>query len=131
MGLQQYISVTPWDGLRFGTMGAPASGEFHRAHFAGHIYDVTIGPALTSLVRDGTPRLRADAAVIVRKYVQQPAQLSFTIRSRKGTRVSTEEFASGILRLSIDNHDRARIAVQSGRCAFEVPEGEHKVELRQ
>jgi hypothetical protein len=130
MSLEQYIDVNHWDGLRFGAFDPPAPGEFRNANWEGHVYDISIGPTLTSMVRDGTATFQADRGVVVRNYALQTSELSFTIHSPKDTGVTTEEFASGTLLLRIDGKDAGRIAVQSGRARFTVPAGEHKVELR-
>jgi hypothetical protein len=131
MGMEQYIDVSPWDGLRFGAIDPPAPGEFRAVKYEGHNYDVAIGPALTKVVRDGTTRFQADAGVVVRNYAVSPSALSFIIHSLNGAHVTTEEFASGFLLLSIDGNRVGRIAIENGSAAFSVPAGEHKIELRQ
>jgi len=129
-GLEQYIDVNPWDGLRFGALDPPARGEFHGVNWQGHTYDVSIGPEITRLVRDGAPRFQADSGVVVRDYTLTPSEVSFTIHAEKQTRVTTQEFASGSLLLKIDGKAAGRIAVQNGEAGFSVPAGEHKIELQ-
>ncbi|MGH9446425.1 MAG: MGH1-like glycoside hydrolase domain-containing protein, partial [Terriglobia bacterium] len=128
--LEQYIDVNPWDGLRFGALEPSASGEFRAVKWDGHLYDVTIGPARTELLRDGTPRFEAGSGVVVRDYAVQPTEVSFTIHSAMATRVTTQEFRSGTLLVKIDGQTLGRIAVRSGKASFSVPVGEHSVELQ-
>lgn len=130
VGLEQYIDVNPWDGFRFGALDPPERGEFRKAEWDGHVYDVSIGPELTQLVRDGVRRFQADRGVVVRDYSLKPSGVSFTIHAAAETRVTTEEFASGRLSLIVDGKESGRIPVQNGRAVFNVPAGEHKVELR-
>ena len=129
-GLEQYIDVNPWDSLRFGALDPPATGEFHGVKWGGHVYDVSIGPTLTRLIRDGATRFQADSGVVVRDYTLEPSELSFTLHAGKRTRVTTEEFTSGSLLLKIDGQESGRIAVQDGKAEFSVPAGEHRVELQ-
>ncbi|MCL5671784.1 MAG: hypothetical protein M1423_10925, partial [Acidobacteria bacterium] len=129
-GLEQYIDSNPWDNLRFGALDPSARGEFHGVKLEGHAYDVTIGPAVTKLVRDGAMRFQADSGVVVRDYAPTPSELSFTIHAGKRTQVTTEEFASGSLLLKIDGKPSGRIVVDNGKAGFSVPAGEHRVELQ-
>jgi Mannosylglycerate hydrolase MGH1-like glycoside hydrolase domain len=130
VGLEQYIDVNPWDGLRFGALDPSAPGEFRGAKWQGHDYEVSIAPTQTKLVRDGTARFEANRGVVVRNYAAGPSAVSFTIHSQESAQVTTEEFASGTLRLKIDGKDMGRIAVLSGRARFTVPAGVRKVELQ-
>jgi Trehalase len=129
VGLEQYIDVNPWDGVRFGALDPSASGEFSGAKWQGHRYDVFIAPTLTKLVRDGTGRFEADGGVVVREYAVGPSTVSFTIHSPRGIRVKTGEFASGTFRLQIDGRESGTVAVQDGRATFSVPAGRHRVRL--
>jgi hypothetical protein len=130
VALEQYMDLNPWDGLRFGALAPSTSGEFRTVKWDGHVYDVTIGPALTKLVRDGVARFEADGGVVVRDYSVQPSEVSFTIHSVKTTRVTTQEFEAGVCLLKIDGKDSGQIAVQGGKASFSVPAGERRVELR-
>lgn len=130
VGIEQYIDVNPWDGLRFGALDPPASGEFRGVKWGSHVYDVSIGPRLTRLTRDSTTRFQADSGVVVRDYVSTPSALSFSIHAAKATHVTSQEFASGSLLLKIDGKAAGKIAVQDGKTSFSVPAGEHRIELQ-
>jgi hypothetical protein len=130
MALEQYIDVSHWDGLRFGAFDPASSGQFRNVRWQDHVYDISIGPTLTSVVRDGKAFFQADAGVVVRNYAVQSSEVSFTIHSPKDTDVATEEFASGLVLLSIDGKSARRIVVQEGKASFTLPAGEHKVALR-
>ncbi len=129
VALEQYIDVNPWDGLRFGALNPLAGGEFQGVKWQRHVYDVSIAPALTKLVRDGVVRFQADRGVVVRDYILGTSAVSFTIHTGKAVRVTTEEFASGSLRLEIDGRGTTQVAVQNGQASFSVPAGEHDVRL--
>jgi hypothetical protein len=128
-GLNQYLDENPWDGLRFGALTPPSSGEFRAGNWGGHDYQVTIGPEKTVMTRDGRIRLEATGGVVVRQYHVEPSRLSFTLNTEKSTRVATAEFDSGYLRLRIDGKALGKISVQDGRAMLDIPPGEHAVEL--
>ena len=129
VGLEQYIDKNPWEGLRFGALSPAASGEFRGSTWDGHTYDVAIGPERTALSRDGSIRFEANAGVVVRQYQVGPSALSFKVKSDKLARLTTSEFDSGEFSLKIDSKATSRIIVRQGRGSFEIPPGEHSVEL--
>lgn len=130
MPLEQYMDADYWGGLRFGALDPPSPGTFHNVTWEGHNYDISVGPNITSVVRDGTARFQADSGVVVRSYVSQPSELSFTIHASRNTTLSTEEFASGTLILTVNNQNADAIPVKGGRASFKITQGEHKIDLR-
>jgi hypothetical protein len=128
-GLNQYIDENPWEGLRFGALAPPSSGEFVAGKWGGHDYEVAIGPEKTAMTRDGQLRFEATSGVVVRRYQAESSRLSFTLRGEKGSRVTTTEFDAGDLNLRIDGKSAGRISVRDGRSVLDLPPGEHAVEL--
>jgi hypothetical protein len=129
VGLEQYIDQNPWEGLRFGALSPASSGEFRGSDWGGHTYDVTIGPDKTALRRDGSIRFQANAGVVVRHYQAGSSGVSFSVKSGKGVRITTAEFDSGELSPKIDNKPAGKLSVTRGAASFDVPAGEHTVEL--
>jgi hypothetical protein len=86
VGLEQYIDVNSWQGLRFGALNPSSNGEFRGSSWGGHVYDVTIGHEKTTLARDGESRFEATGGVVVRQYEFEARGLSFTIKCEKGSR---------------------------------------------
>lgn len=130
-GLNQYIDENPWDGLRFGALTPPSSGEFFAGKWGAHDYEVSIGPEKTAMMRDGKLRFEANRGLVVRQYQVESSRLSFTLNSEKATQVTTSEFDSGELSLKIDGKASGRLDVRGGRVILEIPPGEHAVELLQ
>jgi len=126
---EEYIDQNPWDGLRFGILRPSSVGQFRGAIWNGHTYDVTVGAQRTALSRDGNLRFEADRGVVVRQYQVSSSRLSFAVICEQATRVTTAEFASGDFHLKIDGHDSGITKVQGGRLNFDIPAGEHQVEL--
>lgn len=127
--LEQYIDMNPWEGLRFGALSPAASGEFRGSTWNGHAYDVAIGPDRTALNRDGAMRFQANAGIVVRQYQVAPSSLSFSIKSQKGVRITTAEFGAGDYYLTVDGKAAGTVSVSQGRATFDVPAGEHLIEL--
>ena len=91
------------------------------------IYDVTIGPTLTSVERDGTARFEANAGVVVRNYSVTPKGLSFSINTVRDTRISTMEARSGSVSLVRDGGAAHNVPVRNGAVVFTVPAGSHSI----
>jgi hypothetical protein len=127
--LEQYIDVNPWEGLRFGALNPPEEGVFHRAVWGNHTYDITLGPNKTALVRDEQERFEADAGVVVRNYQASASQVTFGLKAERPVGVVTREFDGGELNLAIDGKPAGKMRVQQGRMSFQLPAGEHTVEL--
>ena len=129
VALEQYIDDNPWEGLRFGALKPPSEGTFRGAVWANHTYDVTVGPRITRLIRDGTSRFEADGGVVVRNYQAAPSRVSFEIDTLDSVKVTTGEFESGALDLRIDGRSHASLKAIHGRATFQLPAGKHTVEL--
>jgi hypothetical protein len=129
VALEQYIDKNPWEGLRFGALSPASNGEFRGSTWEGHTYDVAVGPAKSALTRDGTLRFEASAGVVVRKYQSGPSQLTFTLKSEKPAHLKTWEFNSGELGLRVDGKPAGSVRIRGGVGEFDVPAGEHSVEL--
>lgn len=129
VALEQYIDVNPWEGLRFGALDPPAPGDFHRAVWQNHTYDITLGPNKTALMRDGQERFEANAGVVVRDYQISASRLTFSLKAQRPVVAVTLEFDGGELDLGIDGKPAGKVRVQQGRASFQLPAGEHSVEL--
>jgi len=129
VALEQYIDQNPWEGLRFGALDPPTGGEFRGAIWENHSYDIAIGPGRTELKRDGRLRFEANGAVVVRQYEQRSSRLSFTIKGEQPVQVTTAEFDAGEVNLRIDGRAAGKVGMARGLGRFDVPGGEHIVEL--
>lgn len=127
IGMEQFIDENPWDGLRFGALQPPLQGQLLGVTWKQHRYDVTIGPALTSVTRDGEIRFDADAGVVVRTYSLAPDGLSFSVKATRTTRVRTMETRSVAVSLALDGAPARQVPVQNGIVTFTVPAGSHSV----
>ena len=127
IGMEQFIDENPWDGLRFGALQPPLEGQLLGVMWKQHRYDVTIGPALTSVRRDGQTRFEADAGVVVRDYSLAPNGLSFSLKAARVTRVRTMESGSVAVSLAVDGGPASHVPAQNGVVTFTVPAGSHSI----
>lgn len=127
IGMEQFIDENPWDGLRFGALQPPREGQLLGVMWKQHRYDVTIGPALTSVRRDGQTRFDANAGVVVRDYSLTPGGLSFSIKTARATQVETMETSSVAISLMVDGGPARHVSVQNGIVTFTVPAGSHSI----
>jgi glycogen debranching enzyme len=125
--MEQYIDENPWDGLRFGALQPTREGRLLNVRWGGHHYDVTIGPNLTSVKRDGHIRFEANAGVIVRNYKLDSNVLSFSLKTARTVTVRTMENGTHAVSLVIDGNPSARPVVQNGIVTFTLPAGSHKI----
>lgn len=130
MPIEQYIDAEYWGGLRFGALDPPTAGTLSNVTWEGHRYDVSIGPDVTSVSRDGSVRFHADRGVVVRNYAVRDSGVSFEVHASKATSISIQEFESGVFLLCMDGHDGPRASAMKGKLTLTVPAGEHKVELK-
>src|SRR5258708_22054655 len=125
--MEQFIDENPWDGLRFGALQPRREGQLLGVKWKEHRYDVTIGPALTSVRRDGQARFAANTGVVVRNYSVTPDGLSFSIRTTRTTRLETMETKSGSASLMVDGGSARHLPVRDGVVSFAVPAGSHSI----
>ena len=103
----------------------------------GHTYDVAVGPNTTALKRDGKLCFGANAGVVVRHYIlahllfakAELTRLTFSIKSVSGVRVTTAEFEAGSATLKIDSQGSGPLEIRDGRAAFDLPAGQHLIEI--
>jgi Trehalase len=129
IAIEQFTDENPWDGLRFGALSPRSDGVFRGAVWGGHVYDVTIGPNQTALVRDGKLRFHADAGVVVRDYSVSPDRLSLRVKGDRDFRLTTAEFGTTPVKVMIDGKSVSRVRVANGSVEFSLPRGEHTVEI--
>lgn len=127
--LEQYIDVNPWDGLRFGALDPPSAGEFRRALWGNHSYDVRMSPDKTILTRDGHERFAANAGVVVRNYKVSASQVAFTLNADRAVDLVVGELEDGEWKLALDGKAAGSVRVRQGRGSLRLPAGNHSVNL--
>jgi putative isomerase len=122
ISLEQFIDVTPWDGLRFGALNPPSAGTLSNYEWNHHGYTIAIGPDRTSIERDGKPWIEANAGVVFRNVNWGTSTLSFKIDTVKAANVTIHGSAS---KLIIDNRAAKPVAASDESTTVTIPMGQH------
>jgi hypothetical protein len=85
MGLEEFADVTPWDGLRLGTIGAAGTTALRRLPLAGRRWDVRLGPDGLSVRVDGAHLFTSDAPVVARHVVLERKAMTAEITATRST----------------------------------------------
>jgi Trehalase len=125
--MEQFIDENPWDGLRFGALQPSRKGQLVGVIWGEHQYDVTIGPNVTSVKRDGELRFEANAGVVVHDYRFDDHGLSFSVKTLRTTQIKTMEKKAGNISLKVDDHLKKHLDVRNGAISFTLYPGDHKV----
>lgn len=120
--LEQFIDVTPWDGLRFGALNPPAEGALSNYEWNHHRYNITIGPDHTSIERDGKPWIEANAGVVFRNVNWGTGTLSFKVDTIKATNVTIHGTAS---KMMVDDRAAKSVVAKDGFTIVTIPTGQH------
>lgn len=88
-GLEEYIDVTPWDGLRIGTLHPPGATALHRIRLRGAHWSVRLSPAGLTVERDGALLVRSDRPVVLRNVAVEGGRLSATVTTEESCRLTT------------------------------------------
>jgi Trehalase len=131
IAMEQYLNENPWDGFRFGALSPPKEGQLTNIAWNQHHYDVSVGPAITSLKRDGRLVFHADAGVVVRNYRVEPTRLSFSITTSRSTAIQVMELQPGQVQVRIDDAVVNHRQSQDRSISLSVPVGRHQISLEQ
>ena len=83
IAVEEWIDVSPWNGLRFGNLEPSAEGEIHRYIVAGSLYDVALGEKGLKVARDGKELFESNAPVEIRNVRFMQGRVLFEVRARR------------------------------------------------
>jgi hypothetical protein len=89
IGIEEFLDVTPWDGLRLGSAAAPGRTVLRRLHARGHEWTVTLAPDLMRVEMDGGLLFEADRPVGARQVEVTPAELRAEVTVSAATTLRT------------------------------------------
>jgi hypothetical protein len=89
LGLEELADVTPWDGVRFGSIAAPGTSVLRRLPLAGQVWDVRLGPDGLSVRVDGAHLFTSDGPVVARHVRLEQKVLSAEITAVRSTALRT------------------------------------------
>jgi hypothetical protein len=89
LGVEEFADVTPWDGLRFGSLVAERTTALRRLSLAGRRWDVRLGPDGLSIRVDGAPLLTSDSPIVARHVMLEPKAVTAEITATRSTAIRT------------------------------------------
>ncbi|MFB0517932.1 MAG: amylo-alpha-1,6-glucosidase, partial [Acidobacteriota bacterium] len=124
VGIEEFIDYEPWGGLRFGSSGISQSSKISNVPLDNHLYDVTIGPQLTEVFRDGKLLFRADRDVVVRNFISEEGMAKFHINARTATRIQLPFAPEGKeVKIEKDGAYLTNQKITGGFISLEIPAG--------
>jgi hypothetical protein len=88
-GLEEFADVTPWDGLRLGSLVAEGTTALRRLPLAGRRWDVRLGPDGLSVRVDGAHLLTSDAPIVARHVSLERKAMTAEITTTRSTALRT------------------------------------------
>lgn len=125
MAIEEYLDVTPWDGLRFGHINPERKGVLKRLSILGRHYGVEISPSTTRLREEKKEIVRANGPAVFRHFLYSDREISFEINSLKKRKVSIflKEKKKG--QLFLDGKEAGKF--EGNEIETVVPEGDHRL----
>jgi hypothetical protein len=125
IALEEYLDVTPWEGLRFGQLKPESKGILRRLAILGRHYEVEISPSKTILKEEGRQLVRADGPAVFRHFLYSEREISFEVKSlkRRKITINLREKKKGQLLLN----GKESGTFSGKEIVSVVPEGEHRL----
>ncbi|UCD23147.1 MAG: hypothetical protein JSW51_08780 [Gemmatimonadota bacterium] len=76
MGIEEFIDVTPWDGLRIGTLAPPPDSTLKNISLCNHIWSVSLSAEGLRITVDGEAMLQTQGVVVLRHVELQEESLA-------------------------------------------------------
>lgn len=124
IGLEEFVAVTPWDGLRVGTLTPPATGStLRRLRVRGRTWSVRLGPEGLKVEIDGARRLTTTVPVVLRDLTLERDRFSADVHAQGPGEVRAALDGSRF-RLEVDEIqaevEEPRIPLRSGRSVIRL-----------
>jgi hypothetical protein len=126
MGIEELIDVTPWDGLRLGSLYPKNGTTLERIRIDGHEWTISCSERGSEIQLDGKPLLESSAPIVLRHVGLRPGGFDAETLCRRQARLS----------LSLDGTRRDRMNIELEGSLFRsvsnvviVPEGRHKLHV--
>jgi hypothetical protein len=123
LGLEEFVDVTPWEGLRLGSLAPPPESTLRRLRRAGHQWEVTLDPKALHVKMDGRPLLRTNGPVVLGNVVAEAGRL--TARTNAAQPVTITMAGDGAWTFEVDG-----ATTSAGRAAVDLPAGRHELRAR-
>jgi len=132
LAVMELIDYEAWGGLRFGALGLTQDAKVENVEISNHHYTVEAG-SKTRLWRDGRSLFEASGPAIVRNFEWSHQRIGFGVKTPATSKPISVRLESldGIstARLRVDGGRPTSVAAGHGQTTFNVPSGEHSIEL--
>ncbi|MGB9893754.1 MAG: amylo-alpha-1,6-glucosidase, partial [Candidatus Saccharicenans sp.] len=125
MAIEEYLDVTPWEGLRFGLINPETKGSLKRISVLGRHYEVEVSSSTTKLKEEGKQLVKADGPAVFRHLLYTDREISFEIKSLKKRKISVSLSEKGKGQWLLDGKESGKFEGQE--IEVTVPEGDHQV----
>jgi hypothetical protein len=123
-GIEEFIDVTPWDGLRMGSLSPPGTTTLDRIRICARTWRVTLSASGLRVSVDGDDLLTSTRPIVLRHVKLSSNEVSAETHSEEKT---TVRFALGSADLSTILDGTEFISPAS---AVELPAGVHTISVR-
>ena len=89
LGIEEFADISPWDGLRFGSLVADGTTALRRLPLAGRRWDVRLGPDGLSVRVDGAHLLTSDSPIVARHVTLERKAVTAEITATRSTAIRT------------------------------------------
>ena len=117
------MDVTPWEGLRLGSLAPPPESTLRRLRRGGHEWEVTLEPRALYVKMDGRPLLRTSGPVVLRNVEVEPGR--FRARTNAAQPVTITMAGDRAWTFEVDG-----APASAGRAAVDLPSGRHELRAR-
>jgi len=123
MGIEEFLDVTPWDGLRIGTIEPPPDSSLERIMACDREWCVALSSSGLDVKMDGRSLLASTSPIVLRQVVVDETNLRAEISSLHSTTLSVSLGAEEVV-LTLDGVETTVPAT-----AVCVPAGQHIVSI--
>jgi len=81
IGVEEFLDVSPWDGLRIGSASVSAQTTLRRLRACGHEWTITLAPTGLRVEMDGSVAFTSDRPVVLRNAQVVDGRLKANVRS--------------------------------------------------
>lgn len=124
IGIEELIDISPWDGLRFGSLGMEKASIVN-VRIGKDTYDVLTNPTELKLKRNGQLVFLADSKAVVRHFVNEDKVISFHITTKKPAKITLPIKKGNSVK--IDGKPLLFQQVSEGKVTLGVEAGKHSV----
>ena len=123
IGVEEFIDVTPWEGLRLGTLTPPPETILENIRIRNQNWSITLGQRGLSIAAGGNTILHSSGVLVLRQFEAGPTWVSAETLSLEPVSVSTALGSSNVA-LRLDDVTSVEMA-----DAVAIPAGRHRIRI--